>query len=116
MRILGVVALVIVFTIGTWFGGWMVIPIIAVGFALLRRDGRAPREAGVAALVSWLALLIRLTPNPAFNTLLEQLGQIFPVPGIGVAVITLLFAVVLAASAARFTIGIVGVRDPGKSV
>jgi hypothetical protein len=115
MRILGVVLLAIAFSLGTWFGGWIAVPAIAVVYAFWRRDIRAPREAGVAALVSWLALLVRLKPNPAFNTLLAQLGQLFPVPGIGVAALTLLFAVILAASAARLTIGLVGVRGAAPS-
>lgn len=116
MRILGVAVLVVVFTIGTWLGGWMAVPVIAIAYALLRRNVRAPREAGVAALVSWLLLLVRLKLYPGFNTLLEQLGQILPVPGIGVAALTLLFAVVLAATAARLTIGVVGVNNTDTAV
>lgn len=111
MRILGVVFLVGVFAVGTWVMGWVAVPVIAVAYAIARRDVRAPREAGVAALLSWLILVVRLVPNPAFHTLLDQLGQIFPLPGVAVVAITLLFAVILAMSAARVAIGIVGVRS-----
>jgi hypothetical protein len=48
---------------------------------------------------------------PSFGTLLDQLGQIFPVPGFVVALLTLLLAAVLAATAARVTHGIVGIRE-----
>ena len=98
---------------GTWFAGWLAIPVLAAAYALVRRDRRAPGEAGVAALLTWLLLGLRLTRQPSFNTLLQQLGQIFPVPGLVVAAISLLLAAVLAACAARVVIGIVGVRELG---
>lgn len=112
MRILGVVVLIGVFVVGTWLAGWMTVPAIALAYAITRRDVRAPREAGLAALLAWLILLLRLTPDPAFRTLLNQLGQIFPMPGIAVAALTVVLATVLAWSAARVVIGIVGVRTP----
>src|SRR5262245_15937887 len=96
---------------GTWFVGWMAVPALAAVYALVRRDARAPREAGLAALLSWLLLLVRLKMQPAFTTLLAELGQIFPVPGVAVAGLALLLAVVLAMTAARFVIGVVGLRD-----
>ena len=96
---------------GTWFAGWMAVPAIAAVYALARRDMRAPREAGLAALLAWLVLLIRLKMQPSFTTLLAELGQIFPVPGIAVAALALLLAIVLAMTAARLVVGIVGMRS-----
>ena len=95
---------------GTWFLGWFAVPVIAAVYALVRRDLRAPREAGVAALLAWLVLLARLKSQPSFSTLLGELGQIFPVPGAAVAAIALLLATVLAMTAARVVVGIVGLR------
>ena len=95
---------------GTWFLGWIAVPAIAAVYALARRDMRAPREAGLAALLAWLALLVRLKMQPSFNTLLDELGQIFPVPGFAVAGLALLLAVVLATTSARLVVGIAGVR------
>ena len=109
-RYLLVVACAALMIAGTWFVGWMAVPVIAAVYALARRDMRAPREAGVAALMAWLVLLIRLKMQPSFTTLLAELGQIFPIPGFAVAGLALLLAIVLAMTAARLTIGIVGVR------
>lgn len=109
MRALLLLFLTVVITVGTWFAGWLVVPAAAAGYALLRRDRRAPREAGVAALVAWTLLLVRAKLHPAFTTLLGALGQIFPLPGVAVGLLTLLFAVILAASAARLVTGLVGV-------
>ena len=95
---------------GTWFIGWLAVPIIAAVYALVRRDTRAPREAGLAALAAWLVLLLRLKMQPSFSTLLAELGQIFPVPGFAVAGLALLLATVLAMTAARLVIGVVGIR------
>jgi hypothetical protein len=110
MRYLNVMILTVVMLVGTWFAGWMAVPVAAAIYALVRRDARSPREAAVAALVAWGALLVNLARSPAFTTLVGQLGQIFPGPGAAVAAVTLLLAVVLAASAARVVSGIVGLR------
>ena len=107
IRLLGVAAAMMA---GTWFLGWFAVPLIAALYALVRRDLRAPREAGIGALLAWVVLLIRLKSQPSFNTLLGELGQIFPVPGAAVAALALLLAVVLAMTAARVVVGIVGLR------
>ena len=114
MRYVLIVVLMALMIAGTWFAGWVTVPVLAALFALVRRDLRAPRDAGIAALHAWLFLLLRMTSQPSFNTLLNQLGQIFPVPGAAVAGLSLLLAVVLAASAARVMIGIVGIRHTGE--
>lgn len=111
MRILAIVLLAAAMGAGTLFLGWWSVPLLAAAYALLTRDERAPRESAFAALVTWAALLIRLTGYSAFASLLAQLGQIFPVPGAVVAALTLLLAVVLASTAARLVVGIVGVRQ-----
>jgi hypothetical protein len=95
---------------GTWFLGWWAVPVVAALYAVGRREMSAPREAGLAAMLAWLVLLIRLKAQPSFATLLAELGQIFPVPGIAVAGLALLLAMVLAVTAARLVIGIVGIR------
>lgn len=110
MRYLLVLLCLSLMLAGTWFAGWVAVPVIAAAYALARRDVRAPREAGVAALVAWVLLLIRLNQHPAFTALLDQLGQIFPVPGIAVVALSLGSAYVLAACAARVVIGVVGIN------
>ena len=109
-RYLPVAGCAVLMIAGTWFLGWIAVPAIAAVYGLARRDMRAPREAGLAALLAWLVLLLRLKMQPSFATLLAELGQIFPVPGFAVALLALLLAIVLAMTAARFVIGIVGFR------
>lgn len=115
MRILSVLMLAALVAAGTLLVGWWTVPVIAAAYALLRRSRGAPSEAMVAALLAWLLLLARLMQHDSFSTLLDRLGGIFPLPGIGVAALALLLAVLLAWSAARVTIGIVGVSEPARS-
>jgi len=111
MRWLAMGLLAIVIGEGTLFVGWWTVPVIGAIYALLSRHTSAPRESALAALLAWAALLARLKSYAAFGTLLTQLGQLFPIPGAGVAAFTLALGVVLAATAARVMIGVVGVRE-----
>lgn len=104
-------ALVAAFALGTVFLDWSIVPVIASVYALVRRDNSVVAEVAAAASLSWLLLVWRQMSNPAFAKLLSTLGDIFPVPGIVLIGISLLLAAILAASAARLSLGLVGVRD-----
>ena len=111
MRALSVVLVAIVVAVGTWFGGWLAVPLCAAVYAAARRSNGAPREVALASAIAWIALLVRLAPNPAFGKLLTQLGQIFPAPGFAVAMLAVALASVLAFTAARLTVGVTGVHE-----
>ena len=111
MRIFTVILAMIIVAIGTWFGGWLAVPVCAAVYAASRRSVHAPADMAVAASLAWAALLVRLSPNPAFGRLISQLGQIFPAPGAAVALLAIVLAAVLAFTAARVSIGVAGVRD-----
>jgi len=111
MKPLSLLLLAALLAAGTMLLGWWSVPAIAAVYALLRRDVRAPREALVAALLAWLALFARVMQYGAFSTLLDRLGKIFPMPGPGVVALALVLAMLLAWSAARLTIGVVGVSN-----
>ena len=111
MRILTVILAAIVVAVGTWFGGWLAVPLCAAVYAAAQRTARAPGDVAVAASLAWAALLVRLAPNPAFGRLISQLGQIFPAPGVGVALLAIVLAATLAFTAARVSIGVLGVRE-----
>ena len=111
MRVLTVILAALVVAIGTWFGGWIAVPLCAAVYALSRRTAHAPGDIAVAASLAWAVLLVRLAPNPAFRRLMSQLGQIFPAPGVVIALLAIVLAAVLAFTAARVAIGFVGVRD-----
>jgi len=115
MKFLMVLLLAAMVAAGTLLVGWWTVPVIAAAYALLRRSAVAPREAMVGALLGWTLLLVRQMQQPSFTTLLDRLGGIFPLPGIGVAGLALLLAVLLAWSAARVTIGVFGVSDRARS-
>lgn len=114
-RGLGFVVLVAAFCVGTVFVDWAIVPVIASVFALLKRDRGVTKEVGAAASLAWLLLIWRQMPHPAFSKLLATLGDIFPVPGIALIAISLILAAILATSAARLSLGIVGVRDERES-
>lgn len=105
-----VVVLVVVVAVCTWFGGWWCLPLIGGAYALWRRTLLSPVEAGIAAMVAWAALFLLNAGQPAFQLLLVRLGGVFPVPGVVVLVIAVLFAGLLAWSAARVVVGVVGTR------
>ena len=101
MSFIRVIVLAIVLAVATYFVGWMSVPAIAAAYAVAIRKSSAPGEAALAVLLGWGALLARIAMAPAFTTLLARLGGIFPLPGAGVLVLTLVFGMALAWSAAR---------------
>ena len=101
MSFIRVIVLAVVFAIGTYFLGWMCVPVIGAGYAVAIRKSSASGEAALAVLLGWGALLARVAMVPAFTTLLARMGGIFPMPGAGVLVLTLAFALALAWSSAR---------------
>lgn len=111
MRFALVAALVVLMMFGTMTVGWIAVPVAGLLFGVLARTPQAPLQAAIAALIAWCLLLVRMQQYASFGTLLNQLGQIFPLPGALVALVALLLAMVLAASAARVAIGVAGVRD-----
>lgn len=110
-RVLRVIALVLVFAAGTLLLDWSTVPVIASVFALVRRERGATVEAMMGAVVAWLLLIGRQATAPAFGSLLTALGGIFPAPGVVLILVTLVLAALLAWSAARLSLGLVGVRS-----
>lgn len=111
MTFVRVVLLAALMAVATCFAGWITLPALAAVYAVLVRARSAPGEAALAALIGWGVLLARVSMVPAFTTLLSRLGGIFPIPGVAVALgVTLLFAVVLAWSAARVVVGVLPLR------
>ena len=93
---------------GTWLIGWWAVPLIALLYALYRREGVAPTEVAVATMLAWSALILVNVGAPAFRILVARLGGVFPVPGAVVLLVSVLFAGLLAWSCARVVLGVVG--------
>lgn len=112
MRALRLLLLVGVFAGGVYFVAWWTIPIVAALFALVFRDRSAPRDAMLGAMGASLVLLAPRAIRPSFPTLLHQVGQTFPLPGVAVLGVGLLLSMLLAFTAARVALGIVGTGEP----
>lgn len=102
--------LVVAVAAGTHFIGWSAVPIVAAIAAVVRRRPELPGQMALAAALAWGGLLGWRATSPAFTTLLDRLGGVFPAPGWVLAIVAVLFAAVLAWSTARVTVGLLGVR------
>ncbi len=105
MNAMRVLPLAFFIGIATALVGWWTVPVIAGVYALGRRHASAPRESLLAALLAWIVLFSRVAAQPTFSTLLDRLGKLFPIPGVGVLLLALALAAVLAWSAARVVTG-----------
>jgi hypothetical protein len=111
MRTIRILLLAGAFGAGLYFVAWWTVPLVAALFALLYRGRTAPSDAMIGALVASLVLLAPRMLYPSFGTLLRQLGQIFPMPGVAVLLLGILLTMVLAFTAARVALGVVGTRS-----
>lgn len=102
MAIVRVLAVTFVMAAGTWVIGWWAVPLIGAAYALLRgAASHVAREAAVGAVLAWSVLLLYQASNPAFGRLTAALAGVFPVPAVVLMLVSVLFAGVLAGSAAR---------------
>lgn len=111
MIFLRVLVLAAAIALATMQFGWITVPVLGAIYAVLLRRVSAPGEAALAALLGWGALMARVATVPAFSTMLPQLGGIFGAPGAVVAIVSVLFAVGLAWSAAK-VVSAVAARGP----
>lgn len=107
-RLAIVAALAAAYVVGLLYGEWWTVPIVAAGYALLRRGADAPRQAMIGALIGVLVLLAVHASRPGFSRLLASLGAIFPVPGAVVLLLSLLLTMTIAYTSARVVTGVVG--------
>ena len=105
MRRLGAVLLLAAaIGLGTWFGGWWAVPVIAGGWQLLRRQS-APAAVAVGALLGWGGLLA-LLPAAPLGRLVGRLAGVFHLPLWGTWGIAPVYAALLGWSAARLVAAI----------
>lgn len=94
-----ILLLALLFAAGTWLGGWWTIIVVAVVWSLWRQ--RAPWRAGLAAAISWAALLGMTIPWAPLGRLAPKLGGVFGLPGWAALLLPPVFALALGWSAAR---------------
>ncbi len=103
MNIVRVVVLALVVAAATWVAGWWTVPLCGAAYAMMRRSARRVRvtqEAAIGAMLAWGALLAYQATHPTFGRLAASIGGAIPAPTWILLSVTVLFAGVLAGSAA----------------
>jgi hypothetical protein len=82
-------------------GGWWTIPLLAGAWMrLLRRDDATATICALGAASGWALLLALDAAHGPVGTLARRVGGVFQLPGWGFVGLTLLFAALLAVTAA----------------
>jgi hypothetical protein len=99
IRVLTIVAAILV--AATWLAGWWGVPLVAIvaGALLSTRRGIAGLTA-LAAVVAWSALILIDGASGRFGVLAGVVGATLKLPAGALLIVTLLFAALLAWSAA----------------
>jgi hypothetical protein len=104
---LTLIALSLLVAVGTWFGGWLLVVVIAAVWGAARASRRdTVWTAALAGIVGWGILLAIDASSGAFGRLLGVIGGLFRLPGGAFVVLTLAYAALLAASAAAVARGV----------
>lgn len=107
MRLLGYALLVAAFMVGTVWLGWWSVPVIAAAWAWIAAGTRRPvLAAALAAGSSWVALLGWgwTASRGGASALTGMLAGVMRVPAGALIVVTILYPVLLAASAAQLAL------------
>lgn len=99
--------------LGTWFIGWIAVPIVAFGIGL---SSIAPRYAGLHAGLAWLLLLVADAAHGAFGRLAGMLAGAMGIPGIVLIAVTIAFPVILGWSAASVGTALRSIRPAREGV
>ncbi len=109
MTVMRLALLAAAFAVGT-YAGWWLVPIAAAAWGASSGRRHAAAEAAVGALVAWAALLAWQARLPGYGRLTTRAAGVFGVPEWALVVATLLFAALLAATAASLGRGVAGPR------
>jgi hypothetical protein len=100
IKIIGWIVLALMFAAATMLLGWWTVPVVGGAWGLLVNRRGAWRAAAGAAAIAW-AVLLAVFVAGGLGTLISQLGGSLRLPGLVVAVLTLILPAVLAGSAAE---------------
>jgi hypothetical protein len=99
--VIDIIVLGVAFVGGTLLVGWWSIPIIALVWGWLVGPSRRPAtRAGIAAGLAWVGFLVNDAMRGPAGRLARTLGSLLRLPPVALIVVTVLFAVILAWSAA----------------
>lgn len=96
-----IIVLAVAFAAGTLFVGWWSIPAIALVWGWLVGPARRPATRAAAGVaVAWIAFLMHDAMRGPVGKLARTLGALMHLPSVVLVVVTVLFAIILAWSAA----------------
>jgi hypothetical protein len=96
-RRIAITLVALLIALATWYLGWLSVPVIALLHGLWRREVWPPT---LAAVLAWSALLALDALGGRFGALATSVGGVIGVPAAGPVIVTIVFAALLAASAA----------------
>ncbi|HEX2723065.1 MAG TPA: hypothetical protein VHM24_09105 [Gemmatimonadaceae bacterium] len=99
-RLVMLVLLAEAFAVATYGLGWWSVPLVAIAWAALSSDDRAPRTVALCAAAGWGTLLILDVMRGQVGRMSAQLGELMHVPPVVLYLLTLGFPALLAWSAA----------------
>jgi hypothetical protein len=103
-RLLLIAALAIMLAATTMLAGWWTLPVVAALWGAARfRHRRTALDAGLAAVLAWSALLARQALRGPVDAVAAKTAAVMGLPGPALVLVTLLYAFLLAWSAARLT-------------
>ena len=87
--------------LATWLAAWWTVPIVGAVYGYVARtDPFVPLRAAIAGFVAWSVLLIAQAPGGGITRIADAVGGVIGIGALGVTALTLLFAALLAGSAA----------------
>lgn len=100
-KVIDIIVLGVAFAAGTFYVGWWSIPVIALAWGWFVGPTRRPAtRAAVGAALAWVGLLAFDAVRGPAGRLARTLGATLQLPAVVLVVVTVLFAVILAWSAA----------------
>jgi hypothetical protein len=99
--VIDVIVLGIAFAAGTLFVGWWSVPVVALVWGWLVGPARRPAtRAAAGAALAWMGFLAYEAMRGPAGRLARTLGAVMHLPAVVLVVVTVLFAMILALSAA----------------
>lgn len=89
------------FAVVTYAAGWWSVPVLGGLWAMFSGERHAARNAALCAAAGWASLLLLDAVRGPVGTMASQLGAVMRIPAVALYLVTLLFAALLAWSAAE---------------
>jgi hypothetical protein len=99
--VIDIIVLAAAFSLGTFYVGWWTVPVIALAWGWIVGPSRRPAtRAALGAGIAWMGFLAHDAMRGPAGRLARTLGDVMHLPAVVLVVVTVLFPVILAWSAA----------------